>query len=139
MQTFIQLTVDTLKGANIVPDSAVQRGAPGTFVYLVKPDNTVTAQAITLGPDDGTKVAVLKGLEPGQVIVTDGADRLKEGAKITVTENASGQPPAPEQGAAQPAAGHGRHQGHGKGQGPGAAPQGGQPAAPGGQNGSGGG
>ena len=137
----IKLTVDTLKGINVVPDSAIQRGAPGTFVYLVKPDSTVTAQAVALGPDDGTKVAVLKGLEPGQVIVTDGADRLKEGAKVTVTENAAGQPTAPDQGAAQPGGGHGR-QGQGKGQGQGAVPQGqspGQPAAPGASNGNGGG
>jgi membrane fusion protein, multidrug efflux system len=82
----IKLKVDTLKGADIVPDSAVQRGAPGTFVYVVKPDNTVSAQPVTLGPDNGEKVAVLKGLEPGQIVVTDGADRLKDGAKITVTE-----------------------------------------------------
>jgi multidrug efflux system membrane fusion protein len=81
----IKLKVDTVQGTPIVPDSAIQRGAPGTFVYLTKPDGTVTAQAVTLGPDDGTKVAVTKGLEPGQVVVVDGADRLKDGAKITAT------------------------------------------------------
>ncbi|HYM71912.1 MAG TPA: MdtA/MuxA family multidrug efflux RND transporter periplasmic adaptor subunit [Stellaceae bacterium] len=82
----IKLRVDVLQNASIVPSSAIQRGAPGTFVYLVKPDNTVTAQAVTLGPNEGEKVAVVKGLDPGQIIVTDGADRLKEGAKVQVTE-----------------------------------------------------
>jgi multidrug efflux system membrane fusion protein len=112
----IKLKVDTLAGTNIVPDSAIQRGAPGTFVYVVKPDNTVTAQPVTLGPDDGQKVAVTKGLEPGQMVVTDGADRLKEGAKITVTENAA-QPNAPAgQNAGQPSGARSRGQGKGQGQ-----------------------
>ena len=105
----IKLQVDTMRGVTIVPDSAIQRGAPGTFVYLVKPDDTVTAQPVTLGPDDGTKVAVTKGLEPGQVVVTDGADRLKDGAKITITENGT-QP-------TQQNSPSGRGQGKGQGQG----------------------
>jgi multidrug efflux system membrane fusion protein len=114
-----------------VPSAAIQRGAPGTFVYVVKPDNTVTAQPVTLGPDDGEKVAVTKGLEPGQVVVTDGADRLKEGAKVTVTESSSkpaaaqsgqqqDQAPgqAPTQQPSQPAGQtHGQGQGRGQGQG----------------------
>ncbi|HTQ35218.1 MAG TPA: MdtA/MuxA family multidrug efflux RND transporter periplasmic adaptor subunit [Stellaceae bacterium] len=112
----IKLTVDTLKNVNIVPDSAIQRGAPGTFVYLVKPDSTVTAQPVTLGPDNGTKVAVLKGLEPGQMVVTDGADRLKEGGKVTVTENGAGPPNSVAPATAAPAGGHGRRQGQGQGQ-----------------------
>ncbi|HWB52324.1 MAG TPA: MdtA/MuxA family multidrug efflux RND transporter periplasmic adaptor subunit [Stellaceae bacterium] len=115
----VKLKVDTVQGTPIVPDSAIQRGAPGTFVYLVKPDSTVAAQAVTLGPDDGTKVAVLKGLEPGQTVVTDGADRLKDGGKVTVTA-IDGQPaqPAPQQGQPDGAApGQGRGQGHGNGQG----------------------
>ena len=77
----IQLLVDTLHNADLVPDAAIQRGAPGTFVYLVKPDNTVAAQPVTLGPSDGQNVAVTKGLEPGQQVVVDGADRLKDGGQ----------------------------------------------------------
>ncbi|HZK90043.1 MAG TPA: MdtA/MuxA family multidrug efflux RND transporter periplasmic adaptor subunit [Stellaceae bacterium] len=130
----IKLQVDTMRGANLVPSAAVQRGAPGTFVYVVKPDDTVTAQPVTLGPDDGQNVAVTKGLEPGQVVVTDGADRLKEGAKITVTESGTqpnGQPAVkvPGQGQGQ---GQGRGQGHSQGQAPGqSSTQGpGQPPTP---------
>jgi len=133
----IKLKVDTLQGTQIVPMAAIQRGAPGTFVYLVKPDNTVTAQPVTLGPDDGEKVAVTKGLEPAQVVVTDGADRLKEGAKITVTEGGT-QPTQPGQPAGQqpaaPAGQHGQGGSHGQGkdgQTPTQAP--GQPAQPAGQ------
>ncbi len=80
----IRLRIETLAGAALVPEAAIQRGAPGTFVYLVKPDDTVAAQPVTLGPGDGKNFAVLKGLEPGQTVVTDGADRLKEGAKVTL-------------------------------------------------------
>ncbi|HVH79332.1 MAG TPA: efflux RND transporter periplasmic adaptor subunit, partial [Stellaceae bacterium] len=124
----IKLKVDTLQNTPIVPDSAVQRGAPGTFVYVLKPDNTVTAQPITLGPDDGVKVAITKGLEPGQVVVVDGADRLKDGAKVTVTETGvqpNGQPNPPARGQGQ---GQGRGQRQGEGAPGAAAPAGAAPA-----------
>jgi len=109
----VQLQVHTLANTNLVPSSAIQRGAPGTFVYLVKPDNTVGIQVVSLGPDNGTEVAVTKGLEVGQVVVTDGADRLKDGAKVDVVP-----PSAPGQGGQTPAApkAHGQGQGQGQGQ-----------------------
>ena len=114
----IVLKVDTLTNVEVVPDAAIQRGAPGTFVYVVKSDSTVTATPVTLGPDDGTKVAVLKGLQPGQVVVTDGADRLKEGAKVTATENGTTGQPNGAQGQGQGGHGH-KSQGAGQGQAPG--------------------
>jgi multidrug efflux system membrane fusion protein len=127
----IQLLVDTLKNTEIVPDAAIQRGAPGTFVYVVKPDNTVTAQPVTLGPDDGQKVAVTKGLTKGQVVVIDGADRLKDGAKVTISE-----PPAAGSGAA-PSTGAGtKPPASGQGANPGAnPPDNTAPAKPAGQSG----
>jgi multidrug efflux system membrane fusion protein len=82
----VKLLVDTMHGATTVPNAAIQRGAPGTFVYVVKPDDTVTAQPVSLGPSDNQRVAVTKGLEPGQAVVTDGADRLKDGAKVRLAE-----------------------------------------------------
>ena len=80
----VQLLLDTLRGTPLVPTAAVQRGAPGTFVYVVKPDETVAAQPVTLGPGGGERVAVTKGLEAGQIVVIDGADRLRDGAKVRV-------------------------------------------------------
>jgi multidrug efflux system membrane fusion protein len=80
----IKLTVDTLRDADIVPVSAIQRGAPGTFVYLVKPDRTAAVQKVKLGPGDGQRIAILSGLEPGESVITDGADRLRDGAKVTL-------------------------------------------------------
>jgi multidrug efflux system membrane fusion protein len=78
----VQLLVDTLHDVTTIPTSAVQRGAPGTFVYLVKPDDTVTVRAVKLGPSAGERIAVESGLVPGDKVVVDGADKLKEGAKI---------------------------------------------------------
>jgi multidrug efflux system membrane fusion protein len=98
----IQLLVDTLRGADLVPNSAVQRGAPGTFVYVVKPDETVAAQPVTLGPGDDKRIVVTKGLEPGQLVVTDGADRLKDGAKVRVAQNAAAGAAQPEGAAGTP-------------------------------------
>jgi multidrug efflux system membrane fusion protein len=80
----IKLLVNTLHGTDIVPSSAIQRGAPGTFVYVIKPDQTVAIRKVKLGPTDGQRVAILSGLEPGENIVIDGADRLRDGAKIKV-------------------------------------------------------
>src|SRR5438128_3239352 len=81
----VKLLVNTLNDADIVPNSAIQRGAPGTFVYLVKPDHTVAVQKVKLGPTDGQRIAILSGLQPGEGVVFDGAERLRDGAKVTVT------------------------------------------------------
>ncbi|HEY3179257.1 MAG TPA: MdtA/MuxA family multidrug efflux RND transporter periplasmic adaptor subunit [Casimicrobiaceae bacterium] len=78
----VKMLLDTLQGATIVPTAAVLRGAPGTFVYLVKPDNTVTVRTVKLGPIEGENAVVDSGLTPGDVVVVDGTDRLREGAKI---------------------------------------------------------
>jgi multidrug efflux system membrane fusion protein len=95
----VQLLVDTLRGVAVVPTAAIQRGAPGTFAYVVMPDETAVARPVTLGPNDDQRVAVTRGLEPGDVVVTDGADRLKDGAKVRLappgrTGGASGLPAA---------------------------------------------
>jgi multidrug efflux system membrane fusion protein len=73
-----------MKGVTTMPTAAIQRGAPGTFVYKVTPDSAVALQVVKLGPIDGDKVAVLSGLAPGDRIVIDGADKLRDGAKIVV-------------------------------------------------------
>ncbi len=78
----VQLLLDTMRDRPVIPAASVQRGAPGTFVYLVKPDDSVAVQPVSLGPSSGERVAVLDGLRPGQVVVVDGADRLRDGAKI---------------------------------------------------------
>src|SRR3984957_4259607 len=83
----IVMLLDTLKDTVTVPVSAVQRGAPGTYVYLVNEDSTVSVHAIKLGPQDGDFYAVESGLSPGDRVVTGGADRLRDGAKVTLPSN----------------------------------------------------
>jgi len=85
----IRLLVDTVKDAIAVPISAIQRGQPGTFVYRLKPDDTVEIRVIQTGATDGEKIAVVKGLEIGDKVVTDGTDRLREGSKVRLPNQAA--------------------------------------------------
>ena len=78
----IKMHMDTLRGVTVMPTSAIQRGIMGTFVYVVQEDQTVTVRPITLGPVEGEKVAVEAGLKPGEQVVIDGADKLREGMRV---------------------------------------------------------
>ncbi len=80
----VHLLVNTLRNATLVPSQAVQAGAPGSYVYVVNPDDTVSVQTVTTGPTDGTNTVIIKGVNPGDVVVIDGVDRLSDGAKVTV-------------------------------------------------------
>jgi multidrug efflux system membrane fusion protein len=92
----IQLLVDTLHDQTIVPTASIQRGAPGTFVYVVNTaDSTVSVKPVKLGITQGEKQAILSGINPGDMVVTDGVDRLKDGAKVILpgAEPPAGGPP----------------------------------------------
>jgi multidrug efflux system membrane fusion protein len=92
----IRLLVDTHKDVTLMPTAGVQRGVPGTFVYLVNADSTVSVRKVTLGVTDGDRVEVVSGLAPGDRIVVDGADKLRDGAKINVrTEADAANPQTP--------------------------------------------
>lgn len=101
----VRLLVDTVKDAVVVPVAAVQRGQPGTFVYLVKSDDTVEVRVVELGATDGEKVAILKGLQIGDQVVIDGVDRLRDGAKIRRPTRAAAGPPLANAPADAPAPG----------------------------------
>ena len=90
----IGLLVDTHKDVTLMPTAGVQRGVPGTFVYLVNADSTVSVRKVTLGVTDGDHVEVISGLAPGDRIVVDGADKLRDGAKINVRTEADTATPA---------------------------------------------
>ena len=81
-----QLLIDTLKDVVIAPTASIQRGAPGTFVFVIKPDNKVAVTKVRLGPVQGEKVAVLSGLSEGEKVVVDGADRLRDGSPVTIPQ-----------------------------------------------------
>ena len=97
----VRLLVNTLKNQAVVPASAIERGSQGAFVYVVLKDNTVAMRGVTLGPQDGDRIAIVKGLNPGDTVVTDGADRLKDGDEVTVPKGTkiSQNATAPEGGA----------------------------------------
>lgn len=80
----VQLLVDTLTNVVLVPTPAVLSGAPGNYVYLVNRNRTVSVHKVTLGPSDGTNTVIASGLKAGDVVVTDGTDRLSDGAKIKI-------------------------------------------------------
>ncbi len=88
----IHLLVNTLTNATLVPAPAVQEGAPGYYVYLVQPDDTVKVQKVTPGPTDGTNTVITDGLAPGDTVVTDGVDRLSDGAKVSVAQPVTAAP-----------------------------------------------
>jgi multidrug efflux system membrane fusion protein len=93
-----QLLVDTLQQAVLVPTPAVQSGAPGNYVYLVNADSSVSVHKVTPGPSDGKNTVILAGLSAGQTVVTDGMDRLSDGAKIKIAQAKpaeAGSAPAP--------------------------------------------
>ena len=77
-----RLLLDTKRGATVVPTAAIQRSPQGTFVYLVKADQTVTVRQVKLGPSEGDETAIDEGLAPGDRVVVEGAERLREGSKV---------------------------------------------------------
>jgi len=85
----VRMLVDVLHNAVTVPSAAVQRGQNGMFVYIARPDNTVTVRQVTPGPTQGDRVAITAGVADGESVVVDGMDRLREGAKINVTDAAA--------------------------------------------------
>lgn len=85
----VRMGVETHQDATLLPTAAIQRGAPGTFVFLVKEDQTVSVTPIKLGTAEGETTEVLSGIEPGNLVVVDGADKLREGSKIEMIDPAA--------------------------------------------------
>jgi multidrug efflux system membrane fusion protein len=94
----VRLELRTIKDAVMVPVTAVRHGSNGDFVYILKADKTVTIRPITRGQATVDKVQIASGVQVGEQVITEGADRLKEGAKVTL-----------------PGAGGARHGGNGAG------------------------
>ena len=78
-----RLLVDTQHGVTLVTNAAIQRSSQGSFVYIIKPDETATMQTVTPGVTDGGVTAV-QGLQPNDVVAASGFDKLQDGAKVTV-------------------------------------------------------
>jgi len=122
------LILETLHDQIVVPGAALLNGSQGSYVYLVNADNTVSMRQVVAGPTAGDLVAITKGLVSGQTVVVDGADQLRDGAKIML-------PQAP--GAGGPAGAPGAHQRRGAAGGSGDSSSGGHPSKRGASSGSG--
>jgi len=95
-----ELLLTTLKGATLAPTSAVQPGAKGPFAYVLGAEDSVSVRPVRLGPADGERVVIEEGLNPGERIVVEGVDRLRDGAKVTLAAR-GGQQREPKQGDAR--------------------------------------
>ena len=89
-----RLLLDVRRGATLIPAPAIQRGPQGTFVYVVKPDRTATVRSVNLGEIQGEEAVIRTGLAPGELVVVDGAERLREGSRLELREPAGR--PAPK-------------------------------------------
>ena len=78
----VRMRVETLRDVTTISSAAILRGAQGIFVYTVNEDLTVAMRPVRLGPTEGANTAVERGIKPGQLVVVDGTDRLREGAKV---------------------------------------------------------
>jgi multidrug efflux system membrane fusion protein len=90
----VRMLLTTRLGRVVVPVTAIQRGQQGAFVFVVKPDKTVAQKSVTVGTAMGDDVEIADGLEQGDAVVTDGADRLKEGALVEPQDAAKTQAPS---------------------------------------------
>ncbi len=91
----VKMRLDTLRAATLAPSAAIQHGANGAFVYLVKDDNSITVRRVKTGPADGETVAILEGLAPNDKLVIDGADKLREGSQVKVIDKTKPAAPSP--------------------------------------------
>jgi multidrug efflux system membrane fusion protein len=81
-----RLLIDIKKGTVLIPVPAVQRGPQTVFVFVVKPDNTIEMRNVKLGPVEGGLASIDQGVAEGEMVVTEGVDKLQQGSKVTVRE-----------------------------------------------------
>lgn len=82
----VGLHVKTLQDVTIVPTSAIQNGAPGTFVFIVNNNQFVNIQLVKTGVTYGNYTVIRDGLSPGQIVVTQGGDKLQAGTRVSISK-----------------------------------------------------
>jgi multidrug efflux system membrane fusion protein len=80
----VRLRVDTVRGATVVPQAAVQRGPRQSFVFVIDKDSMARRQTVTVGYEDEMGAILTAGVDPGDRVVVDGASRLTDGAKVSI-------------------------------------------------------
>lgn len=93
-----RLLLDVQQNATVIPTAGLQRGPQGTFVYVVKPDQTVEVRKVAVGPGQGDEIAINSGLAPQELVVVDGTEKLREGSKVDVREQGQGRGPGQDPG-----------------------------------------
>jgi multidrug efflux system membrane fusion protein len=91
----VHLLADTLKDVVLAPSAAIQFGTNGTFVYALDGDKKVTIRQLKVGASDGNNTVIIEGLAPGDRVVLEGTDRLKEGSEVEVVNDTQDVPPPP--------------------------------------------
>ncbi|HKM99322.1 MAG TPA: MdtA/MuxA family multidrug efflux RND transporter periplasmic adaptor subunit [Candidatus Binataceae bacterium] len=79
-----KLLVDTKRNAVLIPTAGLQRSSQGAFVYVIKPDQTVEMRMVTVAASQGDLTAIASGVNPGELVVVDGTDKLRQGTKVSV-------------------------------------------------------
>ena len=92
------LLLETRKNSTVLPTAAILRGPQGTYVYAVKPDKTVEARTIAISLTQGNITTITSGLNPGDMVVTDGQDKLQTGSKIEPRSSSPGSTPSGQNG-----------------------------------------
>ncbi len=111
-----KLLVDKVPGATVAPTNAIQRGSKGPYCFVLNDDSTVALRLIKTGPTHGDRTLITDGLKPGEKVITQGVDRLRDGSKVEVIDPNAKPPPGPEGDGAK-----------GKGKGPGGEKKGREP------------
>jgi multidrug efflux system membrane fusion protein len=93
-----RLLVNIVHGVTVIPSPAIQRGPQGAFVYVIKADRTAMVRPIGVGEVQEGEVSVRTGLSPGELVVVDGADRLREGTRVDLRSQSNGPLPTVKQG-----------------------------------------
>lgn len=88
----VRLRVNTLRDVTVIPGAAVQYGSRGTYVYVVNDKSLAMVREVTLGPADGAMQAISKGIQPGEVVVLEGHDRLREGRLVEIVKEDGAKP-----------------------------------------------
>ncbi|MES2693070.1 MAG: MdtA/MuxA family multidrug efflux RND transporter periplasmic adaptor subunit [Verrucomicrobiota bacterium] len=95
----IRLRVQTIKDAVVIPAAAIQYGSRGTYVYMVNEQTQASVRDVVLGPSDGELQSITKGVKPGDRVVLEGLDRLREGRALTLVGDAPQKQLSPEEAA----------------------------------------
>lgn len=85
-----RLLVDTIEKTVLIPTAAIQRSPQSAFVYVVKPDSTIDMRNVDIGLTEGEDTSIKRGVTAGELVVTDGVDKLQPGTKVALSAPAAG-------------------------------------------------